>query len=378
VITPTVPIAARGQPADRGNNFDVVRLAAALSVVLSHAFLIAEGNSWHDPLVRASGNQAMLGLVGVFMFFAISGYLVTDSYLRMPAPGGFALRRAMRVFPGLAVNTLVCALILGPLVTSHPITAFLGDPGLGAYLVKTLSMAPGVPPLPGVVFVDNPVGLIVNGSLWSLRPEVMMYAMVALLGIARLLRLGTAVALVAIGMAAIYFDPYTKLLGDLGGWAWMVGFFAGGMCLCFLRERLPLTGWGALIALAALVGFTAIGRLILIFPLAGAYLTIYLGCRHDRVLDYSKHVGDLSYGIYLYGWPAEAFVIHLSGGRANWWQVFVGGLAIALPLAFLSWHLVEKPALRWARQLSPRAPIEARPTAAVRPPVSSLAPGRRY
>jgi peptidoglycan/LPS O-acetylase OafA/YrhL len=346
----------------RDNNFDFVRLVAALSVVLSHAFLIAEGTSAHDPLVLASGNQAMLGLVGVFVFFAISGYLVTESYCRTPAVAGFAVRRALRIFPGLIVNTLICAFVLGPLVTNLPLAAYFTDPGLAAYLVKTPTLAHGAPPLPGVVFIDNPVGQIVNGSLWTLQPEVLMYMMVAILGTARLLRLGVSVLLVTVGMAAVLFDPYTKMLGDLSGWAWMLGFFAAGMCLHFLRDRVPFTAVGALVAVAALVGFTAIGRLILLFPLAGAYAAIYAGRRHDRFLGYSKYVGDLSYGIYIYGWPAEDFVVYLLGGRASWWQVFLGALALVLPLAYLSWHLVEKPALNWGRRLSRRWQAGSQPT----------------
>jgi peptidoglycan/LPS O-acetylase OafA/YrhL len=338
----------------RENNFDFVRLVAAISVVFSHAFLVAEGTEANEPLVRLSGNQAVLGLIGVFVFFAISGYLVTESYCRSPAPGAFALRRALRIFPGLIVNTLICALVLGPLVTTQPLATYFADSAVGNYIVKTLTLNPVIPSLPGVVFVDNPVGLMVNGSLWTLRPEAMMYAMIVILGIFRLLRVSVAVVLVGAGIAAVCFEQYTKPLGDLGGWAWMLGFFAAGMCLFFLRDRLPFNRWGALFALAALVGFTVVGHLIMLFPLAGAYLTIYAGRRYDRCLDYSRYAGDLSYGIYIYGWPAEDAVIYLSGGRASWWQVFLGALAIALPLAYLSWHLVEHPALRWGRRLSRR------------------------
>ena len=56
--------------------------------------------------------------------------------------------------------------------------------------------------------------------------------------------------------------------------------------------------------------------------------------------------GDLSYGIYIYGWPVEQGVVWLLGGRAAWWQVFLLALPAAAALAFLSWHLVERPALR--------------------------------
>src|SRR5262249_52776877 len=166
------------------------------------------------------------------------------------------------------------------------------------------------------------------------------------------------------------FEDYVKPLGEIGGWAWMVGFFAAGMCLHFLRARIRFSPLGVLIAVAALIFFTAIGRLIMLFPLAGAYLTIYAGRRHDHVLDYSRYVGDLSYGLYIYGWPAQDLVIYLSGGRASWWQVFLGAVAVAAPLAYLSWHLVENPALRWGRRLSRRWQGE-------RPVITALRPIRR-
>ncbi len=116
---------------------------------------------------------------------------------------------------------------------------------------------------------------------------------------------------------------------------------------------------GALIAFAALVFFVLIGRFIMLFPLAGAYLVIGFARRHDRFLDYSKYLGDLSYGVYVYGWLAEELVMWLSGGRAVWWQIFFGSLCIALPAAWLSWHAIEKRALRWGRRAPAAIPAAA-------------------
>src|SRR5690348_17744391 len=106
-----------GLQTSRSNNFDAVRLLAALSVVFSHSFLIAEGSEASEPFIWLTGNQCILGLVGVFVFFVISGYLVTESWVRSPMPGRFALRRFLRIYPGLAVNVVLCAFVLGPLVT---------------------------------------------------------------------------------------------------------------------------------------------------------------------------------------------------------------------------------------------------------------------
>jgi peptidoglycan/LPS O-acetylase OafA/YrhL len=332
--------------APRSNNFDAVRLLAALSVVFSHSFLIAEGSEAGEPFVWLTGNQCILGLVGVFVFFIISGYLVTASFCRNPRPGRFAQRRFLRIYPGLVVNALVCACLLGPLVSSLPLRAYLAEPELGDFLDKALTLNPGPLHLPRVLFADNSVGLLINGSLWTLRYEVMMYGLVLILGLAGLLRLSTAVALTAIGVLAVGFEQQLKPFGDFGEAAWFLGFFGSGMVLYFVRDRIVLDWRGALLAFAAFALFVWVGRFIMLFPLAGAYLVIGFARRHDRFLDYSKHLGDLSYGLYVYGWPSEQLVMWLSGGRASWWQVFLGSLCIAVPAAWLSWHGVEKWALR--------------------------------
>jgi len=92
--------------------------------VFSHSFLIAEGSEANEPFARITGNQCILGLVGVFVFFIISGYLVTESYCRSPAPGRFAARRVLRIYPGLLLNVLVCALLVGPMISTLPLGAY--------------------------------------------------------------------------------------------------------------------------------------------------------------------------------------------------------------------------------------------------------------
>jgi peptidoglycan/LPS O-acetylase OafA/YrhL len=350
-------------PDHRRNNFDALRLIAALSVVFSHSFLIAEGSEANEPFVRLTGNQCILGLVGVFVFFIISGYLVTESWCRSPMPGRFALRRVLRIYPGLIVNVGLCAFVMGPLITSLPWPAYFSGPELGLFLVKTLALETGPLALPGVLFANNSVGLHINGSLWTLHYEVMMYLMVVMLGMVRLLRLSTCLVLTALGIIAVYFEKSLSPLGDIGEWAWFLGFFGAGMALHFLRDRLVFDWRGAVVALVALVVFVRIGHFIMLFPLAGAYLAIWFARRYDPWLDYARYCGDLSYGVYIYGWPAEQLVMYLSGGRAAWWQVFFGSLALALPMAWLSWHGIEKWALRWGRRGTAR-PLAAVPAAA--------------
>src|ERR1700747_47680 len=163
---------------DRHNNFDALRLVAAASVVFSHSFLIAEGTQDHEWLIWLTGNQSILGLVGVFVFFAISGFLVTQSFEETSDPWRFLAQRALRIFPGLFVATLLSAFVLAPLVTTLWPSAFLSRPEPYEYVLRHTCLDQTVHELPGVMFVNNPVGLEINGSLWALRIGLPMYLIV--------------------------------------------------------------------------------------------------------------------------------------------------------------------------------------------------------
>lgn len=327
----------------RANNFDALRLVAATSVIFSHAFLIAEGTQQREPLILATGNQAVLGLTGVFVFFAISGFLITQSFETTGNPLHYLAKRALRIFPALFVVTLLSAFALGPLVTDLPLSAYLAQPGPYRYVLANTLLDPSVHTLPGVLFVKNPVGLEINGPLWSLSCEFAMYIMVMALGLLRMLTLRTALLLLALGMACLHF-PAVKAF--FGGWGWTLGFFAAGMALYKLRDTRIFDGRVALLALAGLLASAKLGGFILFFPLTGCYLALWVALNPRLPAIPATRFGDLSYGLYITGWPVEEAVIWAAGGHLLWWQLFAIALPIATGLAFLSWHLVESRALR--------------------------------
>ncbi len=328
--------------APRDNNFDALRLLAAVSVIFSHSFLIAEGTQEGEPLIWLTGRQSILGLCGVFVFFAISGFLVTQSWEATQSAPRYLAKRCLRIFPGLIVALVVSAFVLAPMVTTLPLGAYLAHPEPYRYVAGNAALSVKIHELPGVMFVDNPVGLEINGSLWTLRYEFLMYLMVMALGLARLLRPWTCAVLLALGMACVGLPAF----GALGGSGWLLSFFAVGMLLYQLRHTRIFDFRVALAALALLAISVPLRQFILLFPLTGCYLALWLA-RHPRLPKLrAGRWGDLSYGLYIYGWPSEQLVIWLKGGHASWWQVFAGGLAVATALAFASWHLIEAPALR--------------------------------
>jgi peptidoglycan/LPS O-acetylase OafA/YrhL len=348
---------------ERQNNFDLLRLIAALSVIFSHAFLLSENAQDHDPLMILTGGQTILGVVGVFVFFTISGYLVAQSFDTTASPLVFLLKRALRIFPGLLVCLAICAFVIGPLVSGLSLADYLACPGPYLFLLHNAVLDTEYNRLPEVVFGPGNIGGIVNGPLWSLPCEVLMYLMLFGLGVCRLLTLRTGLVLLAIGIGCLWFE----VTDALGGAFWLLPFFAAGICCYRLRGRFGETGviaghWALLAALGLALSIPA--RLFLVaFPLFGSYLAIYLALTRRLPPVPAARFGDLSYGLYIYGWPIEQCVVYFSSGAAPWWEVFGVSLALALPAAFLSWHAVER-RCRWRVRRH-----EARPLAAVGIPV---------
>lgn len=355
-------------PDSRHNNFDALRLVAAILVIFSHSFLISQGTQDHEPLILLTGNQSILGLAGVFVFFAISGFLVTQSFEHTANPLHFLAKRVLRIFPGLFAATLVSAFVLGPLVSDLTLGAYLSRLEPYGYVVGNTLLDQTVHELPGVRFADNPVGLEINGSLWTLRFEFVMYVMVLALGVLRVLTLRAALLLLGFGMACLHFNMLDELekwgwfFRLLSGWGWLVGFFAAGIALYKLRDTRIFDSRIALLAFAGLALSIPLRQFILLFPVFGCYLALWLALTPRLPVIPAARFGDLSYGLYIYGWPVEEAVMWLSGGRAAWWQVFLIALPAASAIAFLSWHLVERPMLR-LKPVSRRASEDYAPAA---------------
>ncbi|HEY3918269.1 MAG TPA: acyltransferase [Stellaceae bacterium] len=339
---------------ERHNNFDALRLLAAISVIFSHAFLIGEGRQDAEPLMRLTGGQTILGVVGVFVFFTISGFLVTQSFEATRSAPRFAAKRALRIYPGLLACLLLSAFVLGPLASTLALRAYFGDGGAYAYAISNFTMVNPTRSLPGVWFTRWDAGGVVDGPLWTLPCELAMYVLVLALGVLRAIDLRAIAVLIALGMAGIWFDTASSEY-FAGSALWLLSFFASGMALYRLRDSGLLDSRIALLACAGLILSVPLKAFILLFPIFGSYLVIYLAfARWLKPLPAARF-GDLSYGLYIYGWPVEQTLVWLNGGAMSWWALFALALPITAAIAFLSWHLVEKRALRLKPQAAPRA-----------------------
>ena len=159
------------------NNFDILRLVAAWLVLFSHSYGLYYGSTdwFHQTLGYEQASS-----IGLNIFFTISGYLVTASYINQPRFTSFMLKRILRIVPGLFVVLALSALIMGPLVTTLPLSTYFTETATYKYirgaLVFTIKYF-----LPGV-FADLPFPAAVNGSLWTLKIEARCYLLIGILG----------------------------------------------------------------------------------------------------------------------------------------------------------------------------------------------------
>jgi peptidoglycan/LPS O-acetylase OafA/YrhL len=169
------------ESAGRSNNFGLIRLVAASLVVFGHSFDLVR-----RPEPLAPTLELTWGTIGVLIFFSMSGFLVARSWATGPRLVEFATKRALRLLPALFVSSLVCAVVLGPLVTTEPLRSYLDDPATKTYVLDN-SLLQTVYALPNV-FGNLPFPGTVNGSLWTLPIEAKAYAFVAVVGLLGLLR----------------------------------------------------------------------------------------------------------------------------------------------------------------------------------------------
>lgn len=339
----------------RQNNFDALRLLGAALVLINHSMVLA-GN-------RAFGfaSQSMSTL-GVAMFFAISGYMIASSWMRDPNPGRFILRRARRIMPALAFVVIVSLALIGPMVTTVSISDYVSHPNTRRYLGNLIFYVSYA--LPGV-FSTNPYPNAVNGSLWTLPVEVMMYVSTPLLvllarrhaGLILLTLLGT----LALAMVFYIRHPPAFIILDTEFWSatTLFPYFVAGAVIATLRmER--LLDWRVGVVAFLLMDFTPqlLGTLqnaalCIVLP----YAVIAVGQARWPVVAQVGRLGDFSYGTYLWAFPIQQLVVSLTRPDFGGWNNVLVATPFILLMAVVSWYLIERPMLKYGSPVAGLSPV---------------------
>lgn len=343
---------------NHANNLDALRVFAALMVIYGHGSVLSGAEAagiWGVPFAR----------VGLDVFFSVSGYLVTASWERNPRLGTFLLKRALRIFPGLIACVLATVVVLGPLLTCLPLRAYLTDWGTFAYLGNIALYSELY--LPGVFGGLREEGAV-NGSLWSLLPEFACYLTVPIFAlIAARLRVAALVAAAMLcgtaGLAMFYGG--VEAIGlfhlDLRYALVEAPFFFVGAGLYLLDRRFGDPFWRPDLCLLFFSGNYVISAWLDWWNIPFEWFTLpYMVLAFGRMslagVRRTARFGDLSYGLYLYAFPVQQAVLAIWPQAGN--PVLLC-TTLTVPLAALSWHLIERPAIAWRGRLAPASPEKA-------------------
>ena len=330
------------------NSFGMLRLLAALAVVVSHSVHLVGAPESAEPLASATGFS--LGEHAVHVFFTISGVLIAASLMRSATTLDYLRARALRLLPGLAVCVALTALVAGPMLSDLSFSQYFRDASVWRYIVLSFGLVTANAPLPGV-FTHNPVPDIVNLPLWTLKYETMCYLGLILLGAAGVMR-SAKLATVALAPLLLAWVTVAAFPEQLHVGSTLLSFlrlsfsFGLGTLAYAWRDKLPLHWFG--VAGALFVMALALGTRFQMpaDQLFVAYTTLWAASLPAGWLASATRKNDLSYGVYIYDWVIAQSLMHWFPQLSQ--PVLLGAtLALLLPVAALSWFLIEKPALSW-------------------------------
>lgn len=340
------PYSVPRDPLLGANHLTAVRWVLAGLVALGHLLLLTTA---YEP-IRI--HQWTGGYMAVNGFFVLSGMLIAKSLTFRGDLKAYAISRALRIYPALLVLLLAFAFVFSPLFSRPGGIENVVSGETWAYVLRVLML--GDPQnAPGGIFAGN-LEEDFNGPLWTIRYEIAAYILAALGFAVGILKRPLLTLLAYITVQTTYLLlPYTMdVTGLPTGFMPLLRLsscFLLGMCLWhFPRARRPHWGLVAIVIAAFLwLGGGFGGELLATLALTGLMLRFGLSdAAHAPVVA----IPDYSYGIYIWHYPVMQAVLFL---RPDTGPIVLGLLStpIWLGLSALSWHLIEKTALR----LKPRS-----------------------
>lgn len=328
----------------RENNLNFIRFISAILVIYSHSFPFSLGDGNSDILSAFSKGEMTFGGLAVSVFFLFGGFLIAKSVQRLKKAGPYFRARISRIFPALFVVVALCALVLGPIVTTLSLKEYYTNPGTYKYLLNSVFLL--VHDLPGV-FTENIYNSTVNGPLWTLPVEFLCYIacfIVYKLGLLTEKKMKWTIPMVIVGYIGVWYIFRNNSL-IFGAVRPALLFYIGMLCYVY-REKITLK---LSIAILSLLGFMIsciLGVLNITVYFCLPYVLLYLAFGTKKKLSEFGKKAELSYGMYLFGCPLQQTVTMLFGGSMNPIVNLLIVFPIDIVLAYILYILVDKPVMK--------------------------------
>lgn len=349
-----------GERINRDNNFALLHFLGACMVIYGHQWALLGGSA---PGIL--GNS--VSTLGVKMIFVITGFLITQSFMRSGKLGEFLKRRLIRIFPALIFCIFVTVLALSLVSTLSFSEYFRWSFN---YVWHNILLYPWYA-LPGV-FETSPYPNAVNGSLWTMPVEVAMYFVIGILlwlkAKVRKESLGrslyTAIAVLFVAAEALRDVTGASLSLCAWGTNWAVAMdlipymFIGSLFeAADLKKYCNLQVAAVLLLLGCCISFRFMELLtFVILP----YCTMSLALCEKPFFSHWFEKNNIAYGMYLWGFPIQQLLIYFIQVQAGHYlspnMFFVLSLVPIMGMALLSQHLVERPVEGWLKRLLLKKP----------------------
>lgn len=329
------------------NNADLLRLFAAIAVIWGHAYALAPSPSASEPIGALLGFDYS-GSLAVKFFFFLSGILVTISWMRQESAMNFAVARIFRIFPSLIVSSAICLLILGPLLTTLPLSEYFSNTWMYKHIVRYPYLDYQIPG----VFQTNAYQAA-NGSLWTIIHEITMYIVLLGLGMCGLFRYRIA-ATAVYGGILLWFLVWPDSISIFGfannnDAGRLPAFFSFGVLLALYKDVVRIEG--RLIIGLIVIAWVLKDGAAFQYAFYLAFLLTPIWLMTTSVVKAMKVPGDFSYGVYVYGWPVQQVVASLFPSEGPYLNQMISIPATIL-LGVASWYVVEKPSISLGRRIS--------------------------
>jgi peptidoglycan/LPS O-acetylase OafA/YrhL len=337
------------RPERESNNFDFLRLFGALLVIAAHSYGFFDRR---DPFYHFTAGIIPGGRLGVYIFFLISGYLITRSWINQPEPLNYFRKRILRIYPALIVVVLLSVFVIGPVFTTLAASEYFGSRETYYYLLN-ISLWKIPPNLPGVFLIEGREH-VVNAPLWTLFYEVLMYFSVALFGLSGLLNRNKKMHLLLLIPLVFFYilnffgvpeDLYIMKInvGDLSNF---YVYFHTGVFFYLYRIHGKI-GW-IFILLFSFLFFLSIGSswIEVTAPLFFSALLFKIAFLSGRHSNYITRHGDFSYGLYLYGYIVQNILYQYGATSLGVVAFIILSILLTVPFAVFSWYAIESRALK--------------------------------
>ncbi|MGN6493812.1 MAG: acyltransferase family protein [Agriterribacter sp.] len=329
------------------NNFTLLRHIAALCVIVGHSYGLLK-RSPDEFLAKITGYSVSLSQIGLAIFFFISGFLVTQSYFLSTGLTHFFWKRVLRVYPALIVLIIITVFAVGPAFTLGSVQSYFASKSTWEYFFGGITLVRLRFFLPGVF---NEHG--VNGSLWSLPVEFRLYLVLGVL-LTFFIRKNKGFVLALWSfffVAGVLLDVWGEsfFLNFFHQYiAWGMYFFTGTLFF-FYQERIKLNY--QIVVTLFVVWLVTKNINVLNVPiklLFISYTCVLFAFKVPTVAHAFFKKNDFSYSLYIYAFIVQQMLIQLIGSaKLDPLSLSLFTLILLIPICWLSWNLIEKPAMKW-------------------------------